>query len=114
MSYCNAASVTTPPHIRISSSKWARPKLGCIASRKTSLAPPPTPVLLVKLLPSEKESGWGGCEKEPPEDGDRHLNLEVREEILGTQVDDEGSDGPRLVEGIVDEETPCGERTERP
>lgn len=41
-------------------------------------------------------------------------NLEVREEVLGTQMDDEGSDGPRLVEGIVDEETPCGERTERP
>lgn len=39
-------------------------------------------------------------------------NLEVREEVLGTQMDDEGSDGPRLVEGIVDEETPCGERTE--
>lgn len=94
----------------------ARPKLGCIASRKTSLAPPPTPVLLVKLLPSEKESWWGGREKEPPEEGDRHLgpNLEVREEILGTQVDDEGSDGPWLVEGIVNEETPCGERTERP
>lgn len=44
----------------------------------------------------------------------RAPSLEVREEILGTQVDDEGSDGPRLVEGIVDEETPCGERTERP
>lgn len=40
--------------------------------------------------------------------------LEVREEVLGTQMDDEGSDGPRLVEGIVDEETPCGERTQRP
>lgn len=34
-------------------------------------------------------------------------NLEVREEILGTQMDDEGSEGPWLVEGIVDEETPC-------
>lgn len=39
--------------------------------------------------------------------------LEVREEVLGPQMDDEGGDGPRLVEGIVDEETPCGERTER-
>lgn len=37
-------------------------------------------------------------------------DLEVGEEVLGTQVDDEGSDGPRLVEGIVDEEAPCGER----
>lgn len=41
-------------------------------------------------------------------------NLEVGEEVLGTQMDDEGSDGPRLVEGIVDEEPPCGERKEGP
>lgn len=68
------------------------------------------------MLPSGKESGWGGRGKEPPEDGEdiQGPELEVREEILGTQVDDEGRDGPRLVEGIVDEETPCGERTERP
>lgn len=37
-------------------------------------------------------------------------SLEVREEILGTQMDDKRSDGPRLVEGIVDEETTCSER----
>lgn len=45
-------------------------------------------------------------------DGWRVKNLEVREEVLGTQMDDEGGDGPWLVEGIVDEEAPCGERTE--
>lgn len=66
--------------------------------------------------------------RRPPEDGDGNFQrvrpdgrvtrekktLEVREEVLGPQMDDEGGDGPRLVEGIVDEETPCGERTERP
>lgn len=86
--------------------------------------------MLGKLLPSEKESGWG--ERSPAEDGgppggrrrksrrvrpagrETRENLEVREEVLGTQVDDEGGEGPRLVEGIVDEEAPCGERTEGP
>lgn len=33
--------------------------------------------------------------------------LEVREEVLGSQVDDEGGERPRLVEGIVDEEATC-------
>lgn len=72
--------------------------------------------MLVELLPSEKESVWGGREKEPPEDGGPPPGpgLEVGEEVLGTQMDDEGSDGPRLVEGIVDEETPCGDRKDRP
>lgn len=41
-------------------------------------------------------------------------NLEVREEILGTQMDDEGSEGPWLVEGIVDEETPCRREDREP
>lgn len=35
--------------------------------------------------------------------------LEVREEILGTQMNDKRSDGPRLVEGIVNEKTTCSE-----
>ena len=33
------------------------------------------------------------------------MPLEVREEVLGSQVDDEGGEGPRLVEGVVDEKT---------
>lgn len=40
-------------------------------------------------------------------------SLEVREEILGTQMDDKRSDGPWLVEGIVNEETACSERKEQ-
>ncbi|TNN40921.1 hypothetical protein EYF80_048913 [Liparis tanakae] len=35
--------------------------------------------------------------------------LEVREEILGTQVNDKRSEGPRLVEGVVNEKTTCRE-----
>lgn len=34
--------------------------------------------------------------------------LEVREEVLRSQVDDEGGERPRLVEGIVDKEATCG------
>lgn len=34
--------------------------------------------------------------------------LEVREEVLGSQVDDEGGERPWLVEGIVDKEATCG------
>ena len=41
------------------------------------------------------------------------LPLEVREEILGTQMNDERSDGPWLVEGIVNEETTCSETKNR-
>lgn len=40
------------------------------------------------------------------------LPLEVREEILGTKVNDKRSDGPWLVEGIVNEKTTCS-KTER-
>lgn len=39
--------------------------------------------------------------------------LEVREEILGTQMNDERSDGPWLVEGIVNEKTTCSEMKNR-
>lgn len=41
------------------------------------------------------------------------LPLEVREEILGTQVNDKRSEGPRLVEGIVNEKTTCSEMKDR-
>lgn len=41
------------------------------------------------------------------------LSLEVREEILGTQMNDKRSDGPRLVEGIVNEKTTCSEMKNR-
>lgn len=34
--------------------------------------------------------------------------LEVSEEVLGSQVDDEGGESPRLVEGIVNKEATCG------
>lgn len=37
------------------------------------------------------------------------LHLEVREEILGTQMDDKRSNGPRLVEGIVNEKSSIGQ-----
>lgn len=43
----------------------------------------------------------------------RSNNLEIREEILGTQVDNEGSNGPWLVEGIVNEKTTCSDRKEQ-
>lgn len=41
------------------------------------------------------------------------LPLEVREEILGTQMNDKRSEGPRLVEGIVNEKTTCSEKKNR-
>lgn len=50
-----------------------------------------------------------GTKTERPEEN----SLEVREEILGSQVDDEGSQGPRLVEGIVYEESTCRETESR-
>lgn len=39
--------------------------------------------------------------------------LEVREEILGTKMNDKRSDGPWLVEGIVNEKTTCSEMKNR-
>lgn len=39
--------------------------------------------------------------------------LEVREEILRTQVNNKGCDGPRLVKGIVNEKTTYSEEKSR-
>ncbi|KAF0031375.1 hypothetical protein F2P81_015930 [Scophthalmus maximus] len=62
--------------------------------------------------PRRSQTGRAG-EQRVKGASDRLRALEVGEEILGTQMDDEGSDGPRLVEGIVDEKTPCSERKRR-
>ena len=89
-----------------------------------SLIPPPSGLIKQKLL-SIRESVSRG-QKGPPTHRDRKtggrvrvtresnnlLPLEVREEILGAQVDDKWSEGPRLVEGIVNEKSPCRQMKE--
>lgn len=63
---------------------------------------------------SDRETGGLVCSQVSVESGSGNTPLlEVREEILRTQMDDERSDGARLVERIVDEQTACSDEDQR-
>ncbi|KAG8010644.1 hypothetical protein GBF38_009785, partial [Nibea albiflora] len=55
----------------------------------------------------------GGEQRKQREELRASRSEEVREEILGTKMNDKRSDGPWLVEGIVNEKTTCSETKNR-